>query len=256
MILWRFNSRDKIVSNKTLFIVYEQRAEGQDLQIKDVVIYCNHCFHVIVMFIYFCFIYPCYIPWFTLCRQAISYTQRLSFKHVLYSRFSTDFDKFFEARFEKGRLLLSNLRTESLQVCQKSTPFSLFFRLCHKFVSIHVLTFSFCKFQHIYIYVCGEYLRQLLLVMVSVCQLVLLMVPVCHRLLFLMVPVCHRVLLLMVPVCHRVFFLMFIVCHCGASIVPVCYHCGVFEIQLIDLCVRALCQNIFNRSIKLQKTIS
>ena len=153
MILWRFNSRDKIVSNKTLFIVYEQRAEGQDLQIKDVVIYCNHCFHVIVMFIYFCFIYPCYIPWFTLCRQAISYTQRLSFKHVLYSRFSTDFDKFFEARFEKGRLLLLNLRTESLQVCQKSTPFSLFFRLRHKFVSIHVLTFSFCKFQHI-LYVC------------------------------------------------------------------------------------------------------
>ena len=54
---------------------------------------------------------------FTLYRQAISYIERLSFNYVLYSRFSTDFDKFFEARFEKGRLLLLNLRTESLQVC-------------------------------------------------------------------------------------------------------------------------------------------
>ena len=55
------------MSNKTPFIVYGLRAEGQDLQIKDVVIYCNHYFHVvIVMLIYFRFIHPCYIPWLLL----------------------------------------------------------------------------------------------------------------------------------------------------------------------------------------------
>ena len=70
------------------------------------------------------------------------------------------------------------------------------------------------------------------------------MVSMCH-LVLLMVAVCHRVLLLMVPVCHRMLLLMFIVCHRGASIVPVCYHCGVFEILLIDLCVKVLCQNIY-----------
>ena len=254
MILWRFNSRDKIVSNKTLFIVYEQRAEGQDLQIKDVVIYCNHCFHVIVMFIYFCFIYPCYIPWFTLCRQAISYTQRLSFKHVLYSRFSTDFDKFFEARFEKGRLLLLNLRTESLQVCQKSTPFSLFFRLCHKFVSIHVLTFSFCKFQHI-LYLC-----------------VWRVSPIASSCYGFRVSTCTSYGSRVSPFAFSYGSRVSPCTSSYGSRVPPCIFSYVYCLSLwCFYCSRVLplrrfrdsvdrfmrkCQNIFNRSIKLQKTIS